>query len=55
MLDPVDVPKTILSFVPYGCETWLFTLREEHRLNLCENNILRRVFESKLNENGEHS
>jgi hypothetical protein len=32
----------------YGCETWWFlTLREEHRLNIFENRVLRRIFVPK--------
>jgi hypothetical protein len=27
-----------------GCETWLLTLREEHRLRAFENRVLRRIF-----------
>jgi hypothetical protein len=30
------------SVVLYGCETWSLTLREEHRLKLFENRVLRR-------------
>jgi len=26
------------------CETWLFTLREERRLRVFENRVLRRIF-----------
>ena len=32
----------ILPVVLYGCETWSLTLREEHRLKLFENRVLRR-------------
>jgi hypothetical protein len=28
----------------YGCETWSLTLREEHRLRVFENRVLRRIF-----------
>jgi len=28
----------------YGCETWSFTLWEEHRLRMLENKVLRRIF-----------
>jgi hypothetical protein len=31
----------ILSVVLYGCETWLLTLREEHRLRVVENRVMR--------------
>jgi len=34
----------ILPVVLYGCETWLLTLREERRLRVFENMVLRRVF-----------
>jgi hypothetical protein len=27
----------------YGCETWSFTLREENRLKLFENMVLKRI------------
>jgi hypothetical protein len=36
-----------LPFVLYGCETWLFTLREEHWLKVFENRVLRGIFWSK--------
>jgi hypothetical protein len=31
----------------YGCETWSLILREEHRLRVFENRVLRRIFEPK--------
>ena len=34
----------ILTAVLYGCETWSLTLREEHRLRVFENRVLRRIF-----------
>jgi len=37
----------ILLGVMYGCETWLLTLREECRLRVFENRMLRRIFEPK--------
>jgi hypothetical protein len=30
-----------------GCETWSLTLREERRLRVFENRVLRRIFGSK--------
>ena len=36
--------------VLYGCETWSLTLREEHRLRVFENRVLRRVFGPKRDE-----
>jgi hypothetical protein len=32
----------ILPAVLYGCEAWSLTLREEHRLRVLENRVLRR-------------
>ena len=37
----------------YGCETWPLTLREESRLRVFENRILRRIFGPKRDSNGE--
>jgi hypothetical protein len=34
----------ILPVVLYGCETWSFTLKEELRLRVFENRVLRRIF-----------
>jgi hypothetical protein len=39
-----------LSVVSYGYETWSLTLREEHRLRVFENRVLRRIFEPKGDE-----
>jgi hypothetical protein len=47
----VKIYKTIiLAVVLYGCETWSLTLREEHRLRVFENRVLRRIFGRKRNE-----
>jgi sorting nexin-29 len=41
----VKIYKTIiLPVVLCGCETWSLTLREEHRLRVFENRVLRRIF-----------
>jgi hypothetical protein len=40
----------ILSVVLYGCETWSLTLREERRLRVFENWVLRRTFGAKRDE-----
>jgi hypothetical protein len=37
----------ILPVVLCGCETWSLTLREEHRLRVFENRVLRRIFGPK--------
>ena len=47
----------ILPVVMYGCETWSLTLRDERRLRVFENRVLRRVFRPKRDEvtgNGEN-
>jgi hypothetical protein len=47
----VKVYKTIiLPVVLYGCETGSLTLREEHRLRVFENRVLRRTFGPKKDE-----
>jgi hypothetical protein len=40
----------ILPAALCGCETWSFTLREEHRLWVFENRLLRRIFGPKMEE-----
>jgi hypothetical protein len=40
----------ILPVVLYGCEIWSLTLREEHRLRVFENRVLRRIFGPKRDE-----
>jgi hypothetical protein len=40
----------ILPVVLYGCESWSLTLREEHRLRVFENRVLRRIFGPKGDE-----
>jgi hypothetical protein len=40
----------ILPVVLYGCETWSVTQREEHRLRVFENRVLRRIFGPKRDE-----
>ena len=34
----------ILPVVLYGCETWSLALREERRLRVFENRVLRRIY-----------
>jgi hypothetical protein len=42
------IDKTmILPVALYGCETWLLTLREEHRLRVFENRALRKLYGPK--------
>ena len=40
----------ILPVVVYGCETWSLTLKEERRLRVFENRVLRRIFWRKRDE-----
>jgi hypothetical protein len=40
----------VLPVVLYGCDTWSLTLREERRLRVFENRVLRRIFGSKRDE-----
>ena len=50
----IKIYKTIiLPVVLYGRETWSLTLREERRLRVFENRILRRIFGPKRDENGQ--
>jgi hypothetical protein len=45
----IRIYKTIiLPIILYGCETWSLTLREEHRLRVFENRMLRRIFGPKV-------
>jgi hypothetical protein len=47
----IRIYKTIiLPVVLYGCGTWSLTLREEHRLRVFENRVLRRIFGPKRDE-----
>jgi len=36
--------RTIIFPVVYGCETWSLTLKEEGRMRVIENRVLRRIF-----------
>jgi len=48
---PVCCPEiyrtVIFPVVLYGCETWSVSLREERRLRVFENKVLRRIFGPK--------
>jgi hypothetical protein len=49
----IKIYKTvILPVVLYGCKTWSLTLREEHRLRVFENSVLRRISGPKREEDG---
>jgi len=40
----------ILPVVLYGCETWSLTMREERKLRVFENMVLRRIFGPRREE-----
>jgi hypothetical protein len=40
----------ILPVAVHGCETWTLKLREEHRLRVFENRVLKRIFGPKRDE-----
>jgi len=40
----IKIHRTIILPVLYGFETWSLTLREERRLSVFENTVLRRIF-----------
>jgi hypothetical protein len=47
----IKIYRTIIfPLVLYGCETWSLTLREERRLRVFENRVLRRIFGPKREE-----
>ena len=47
----IKIYKTIiLPVVLYGCATWSLTLRDERRLRMLENRVLRRVLGPKRDE-----
>jgi hypothetical protein len=47
----IQIYRTIiLPVVLYGCETWSLTSREESRLRVLENKVLRRIFGPKRDE-----
>jgi hypothetical protein len=43
-------PTCIILPVMYGCETWSLTLRDELRLRVFENRVLRGIFGPKRDE-----
>jgi hypothetical protein len=40
----------ILPVILYGCETWSLTLKEEYRLRVFGNRVLRKIFGPKIDE-----
>jgi hypothetical protein len=46
----IKIHRTTILPVVFGCETWLLTLREERRLRVFENGLLKRIFGPKRDE-----
>jgi len=47
----INIYRTIiLPVVYYGCETWSLTFREEKKLRVFENMVLRRIFGPRKDE-----
>jgi len=46
----IKITTIILPVVLNGCATWSLTLREERKLRVYENKVLRRVFRVKTDE-----
>ena len=45
----INTYKTIiLPVILYYCETWSLTFREEHRLRVFENKVLRKIYRTKM-------
>jgi hypothetical protein len=51
----IKIHRTIiLPVILYGCATLSATLRDERRLRVFENTMLRRIFEPKRDKSGEN-
>jgi hypothetical protein len=46
----INISQIFLPAVLFGCEIWSLTLREERRLRVFENRVLRRIFGLKRDE-----
>jgi len=46
----IKIYRNIILTVLYGCETWSLTLREQRRLRVFENRVLRGIFGPKWDE-----
>jgi len=46
----IIIDRTIILPVVYGCEIWSLTLKEESKLKMFENRVLRRIFGSERDE-----
>jgi len=43
----IKIHRNTTPSVLYGCDTWSLTLREEYRLKVFENRVLRKIFGSQ--------
>jgi hypothetical protein len=51
LFDHCDIYRNVILLVVLcGCETWSLTLREERRLRVFENSVLRRIFGPKRDD-----
>ena len=46
----IELKTIILPIMLYGCETWSLTLREECKLRVFENRVLRSIFGPRRDE-----
>ena len=46
----IKIYRTVILPVLYGCEIWSLTLREERKLRVFENMVLKRIFEPRRDE-----
>jgi hypothetical protein len=46
----IKIHRAIILSVLYGCETWPLKLREERRLRVFENRVLRKIFGPKMDK-----
>ena len=46
----INIYRNLIFYVLYGYETWSLTLREERRLRVFENRVMRRIFGAKRDE-----
>ena len=42
--------RTVMLPLLYGCETWSLTLREEQKMRVSKNGVLREIFGPKTDE-----
>jgi hypothetical protein len=46
----IKIYRTVILPVLYGCKTWSLTLKEERRLRVSKNRVLRRIFVAERDE-----